>query len=174
MYLSTKQFYHQHLAHLPVELIYPTFDLLEKLVATQGIQKLKKCRSAYGTPYELRGREMLTAIKKVSPEIPSLIQTLIAAKKFNKKEIKILTSMMRKQVDDNGIYFRITAPDPTTEKTITSTLEKEYASPVIEYVTSSQIGVKVEGEGLAYQRNLEQDLQNIFKNLSLSLQTKHD
>ncbi|MDR0281799.1 MAG: hypothetical protein LBI53_00260 [Candidatus Peribacteria bacterium] len=159
MYLSTKQFYQQYLSTLPIEQIYPSFVVLEKLVAIQGTQKLKK---------------ILPTIQKISLETASIIQTLITAKKFTKKEIKILTTMMRKQLDDNGIYFRVTSPDVITEKIITSSLEKEYTSPIIEYVTSPKIGIKIEGEGLAYQRNLEQDLQNIFKNLSLSLQTKND
>jgi len=132
-----------------MEDLYPHFVALEKLVITKGIQKLKK-------------KEMITQIQKTSPETATLIHLLIAVKKFNKKEIKILTTMMRNQLDEHGIYFKVTSPDPLTEKSVINILQKIYPAPVIEQVSSQKIGIKIEGEGLAYQRNLEQDLEKIF------------
>jgi hypothetical protein len=150
MYLTPQSFYQRYLAHLPASELFPLVQLLDTLIQTYGIYKLKTS-------------SFHQIIKKSSPALFTLLSLLIHHKKLTKQSIKSLKNIVSTYIDPAECHFTIVSPSEKINTQLEKQLKQQFKKAAISLRSSPKIGLKVQGGKFSYERSLEKDLKKIFE-----------
>ncbi|MDR0649998.1 MAG: hypothetical protein LBG59_00910 [Candidatus Peribacteria bacterium] len=150
MYLTPQSFYQQYLSSLPTSELFFLFQLLDQLLQTYGVYKLKTA-------------SFHQLIKKVSPALFLLLSLLIYHKKFTKPFIKSLKHFIFTHTNPTECHFTITSPSKKVNIQLEKKLKKQFKKSDFSLLSSPKMSLIVQGGKFSYERSLEKDLKKLFE-----------
>jgi hypothetical protein len=150
MYLTTQSFYHTYLSSLPAPELFSIITTIDQLLQLYG-------------PYKLQTPAYLKAIHQHSPATSALLALLIQHKKLTKKSVKALSNLICSYAEVSQSHFMISSPDEKMNAKLEKELKKQFKKSDFSLLTTEEIGLKVKGGELSYERNLAGDLKKLFE-----------
>ncbi|MDR2190308.1 MAG: hypothetical protein LBP53_03845 [Candidatus Peribacteria bacterium] len=150
MYLTTKSFYQHYLSSLPATELFSFLQIIATLLQTYGVFKLK-------TP------AFLQVLKRISPELYTLLTLLMQHQKLTKSSLTALKTLVATQIDMTELHFTISSPSENIQIQLEKQLKKQFKKSDFSFVLSPEMGLKVQGGRISYERNLEKDLKKMFE-----------
>lgn len=102
----------------------------------------------------------IAGIQKTNPEITILIQVIEKAKLLNLSQLSAFIRDFQSQLPKKEFTFRLASNDEDILLPLTSYLEKRFGQVKVDFssVKSETLSVQMKGQGYAYKRSLDRDL----------------
>ncbi|MDR2415073.1 MAG: hypothetical protein LBD75_00170 [Candidatus Peribacteria bacterium] len=150
MYQTTKSFYQHYLSRLPASELFSYVQVIEYLLQVYGIPKLKTST-------------FLHIIKASSPALYTLLFLLIQHKTLTQPFLTSLKNLLSLHINPAELHFTISSPSVNVNTQLEKQLKKQFKKSDISLIASAEMGLKVQGGRLSYERSLEKDLKKLFR-----------
>ncbi|MCF7834704.1 hypothetical protein K9M48_01440 [Candidatus Gracilibacteria bacterium] len=107
-------------------------------------------------------QEFMNVIKTTNKDLFDLIILLKEIKKLNNKDLKWIVNQIKKDSQKNEKTIKVSVKSDF-KNLIENNLKEKFNNSQIDINNQNELGITINGNGMIYKRNLENDLNKIFK-----------